>query len=131
MVKIVISLSLSFIFIFSTTSAQAYPIFFACKADHTISNVLTPAELAGRLNALATASSGRAAQAIEEACNGLDDCIRDFTQLVSLARASGGLAREEIVRMIEERAGQSMNSMKGFLRVPAGEVSEPDAVPLG
>ena len=117
------------IFCLLSSKAFAYPIFFSCKADKSLSAVLTPAELASKLNQLAAASQGKPGfnkqNELHEACTNLNDCLRDFAQLLDLAKETGRTAQDELMRDITDRAKTSMQAMKdgGFLRISGQDMN--------
>lgn len=90
--------------------AQAYPLFFSCKADKSISNVLTPRELSTQLNRLA-AASGSTQQAVHQACTDYQSCLNDLVHLMQLSRAAGQMTRDQIVQRIEEHAARTKQSV--------------------
>lgn len=110
----------------ATQSAHAYPIFFSCRDDKSLSEVLTPKELAQQLTKLATAkrksSNFNSEKAIGEACQGLQQCIADFQRLVSLAKLSNGAARDELLKQIEAKAEKTYSEMKSILPVPSRDM---------
>lgn len=105
-----ISTLLSFLFFSVYSTSQAYPLFFSCKADKSISNVLTPRELSTQLNRLAAASGGTQ-QSVHQACTDYQSCLNDLVNLMQLSQAAGQMTRDQIVQRIEAHAARTKQSV--------------------
>lgn len=100
--------------IFTTLFSQitlAYPLFFSCGADKSISNILTPQELSDQLNALSKASLGKP-EATKQACSDFESCVTDFLRLAQLAKPLANISREAILSEIQKKSAQTEKDLQ-------------------
>jgi hypothetical protein len=114
--------------------ANAYPLFFKCNADGSVSNVLPAPELLHQLKSLANADLGRhnknASLAAEEACEGAQNCIRDLVRLTELTRKAGELNREELIRKVEAKAKTLQDELTEGGEIQISEADHSDLAAL-
>lgn len=118
---------LLFLFSLSVVApAWAYPVFFTCNADKSLSDLVTPEESARALNRLLATNATQDATArqsfVTSMCEGGASCMRDLEQIMAMAQAAGVSSLQTSqadFAGIRERAQAAAGELAGLISVPA------------
>ncbi len=112
----------------SPTRSWAYPIYFKCDKDGSLSQVVTPHELAGKLQQIINTANGLSPQKqkefISETCRGGKTCIEELEQLLKMSQATGQVTEawvKSTIGKVKNEAAKSAAELKGLIKLPQAQ----------
>lgn len=110
---------------FSSTLAWSYPIYFKCDKEGSLSQVVTPSELASKLQQVVNTAQGlspeKQKQFLSETCRGGKSCIEELEQLLKMAQSSGKVTEDWVkqqISKVKSEADKAQGNLMGFVKLP-------------
>lgn len=120
--------ALTFLLTLSTTLAWAYPIYFKCEKDGSLSQVVTPNELASKLQQVVNTANGLSPQKqkefLSETCRGGKSCIEELEQLLKMSQASGKVTEEWVkstISKVKQDSAKATSNLQGLVKLPQAQ----------
>lgn len=111
---------------FVSSLAWSYPVYFKCEKNGILSQVITPNELADKLQQVINTAHGlspeKQKQFLSETCRGGKSCIEELEQLLKMSQISGNITEawvKDQLNKVKTESAKRTNQLKGLIKLPA------------